>query len=137
MAKGEKAVAEAPVRTMPLPVALSAGEVSIRAQELAQAERKAHELERDLERTLEAWKGERKDREAAIASERAQAHRLADVVAEKRETREVVIAEEPDWEAGAMNTIRTDTGEIVATRGLTPEERQRSLFRDAKKAQEN
>jgi len=36
--------------------------------------------------------------------------------------------EEPDYEAGAVNTYRTDTNEIVATRGMTPEERQRSLF---------
>ena len=55
-------------------------------------------------------------------------------VAPRREERQVPVMEEPDYEAGAVNTYRTDTNVIVATRGMTPEERQRSLFDAGKKA---
>ena len=58
---------------------------------------------------------------------------LATIVRERREDRAVPIMEQPDYEAGAVNTYRTDTNEIVATRGMTPEERQRSLFESKNK----
>jgi hypothetical protein len=71
-----------------------------------------------------------------IADARAKVRGLARVVRERREERDVPVMEDADYEKGAMNTYRTDTSEVVATRGLTHEERQRSLF-DQRKAKKS
>lgn len=116
------------VRTMPLPVKLTAGELSVRAQEMASAEALLDDAEQRLDRFVEAAKGTRKEIETEIGTSRAEVRRLGRVVRERMEERAVPIVEDMDFEAGAVNTIRTDTSEIVGTRGMTPEERQRSLF---------
>lgn len=119
---------QAEVRTMPLPVKLSEPELSLRAQEMASAESVLDDAETRLDQFVEAAKGTRKQIETEIAGARSEVRRLATVVRERRENRAVPIMEENDYEAGAVHTYRTDTNEIVATRGMTPEERQRSLF---------
>jgi hypothetical protein len=121
------------VRTMALPVKLSEKELSLRAQELASAEGTLDDAERRLDAFVEAAKGTKKEIETEIADARSSVHKLAQVVRDRKEDREVPIMEEPDYEAGAVNTFRTDTNEIVATRGMTPEERQRSLFQEKAK----
>lgn len=126
----------ADVRTMSLPVKLSEAEVSIRAQELAAAEAELTDAERRLEQHIQAAKGAKEAIQSEIGGFRGKVHRLAGVVGSKREDRQVPIVEEQDFEAGAVHTVRTDTAEIVATRGMTPEERQRSLFRDASRKHE-
>lgn len=124
---------EAEVRTMQLPVKLTDGELSLRAQELASAEHTLGDAETRLDNYIEASKGVKKSIETEIGDARGEVRRLARIVRDRREDRAVPIMEEPDYEAGAVNTYRTDTNEIVATRGMTAEERQRSLFRDQRK----
>ena len=124
----------ADVRTMLLPVKLSEAELSLRAQELATAEGVLGDAESRLESFVEAAKGTKKTIETEIADARINVHVLATVVRERKENRSVPIMEEPDYDRGAVNTYRTDSNEIVATRGMTAEERQRSLFDEKRKA---
>ena len=119
---------EAEIRTMSLPVVLTESEIALRAQELASAESVLGDAENRLDQFIEAARGTKKGIETEIADARGNVAHLARIVRERKEHRDVPIMEEPDYEAGAMNTYRTDTHEIVATRGLTHEERQQSLF---------
>lgn len=131
----ESQTEQAKVRTMPLPVKLTEPELALRAQELASAERTLDDAEKRLDNFVEAAKGTKKGIETEIADARGSVRQLARVVRDRKEDRQVPILEDSDFEAGAVNTYRTDTNEIVATRGMTPEERQRSLFeqKNAKK----
>jgi hypothetical protein len=129
-------VAAGEVRTMELAVKLSEVELALRAQELATAERKMGDAERERDEQAEAWKETKKGLENEISTCRDDVRRLARTVRDRAEFREVPILEIPDYEAGAVNTYRTDTDEIVATRGMTPEERQRSLFEQQKAKRE-
>lgn len=128
----ETVVEQAEVRHMDLPVALKDSELSVRAQELASAEAELTDAETRLTRAVEAAKGTKKALEEEIAEHRLEVRRLAEVVRTKREDRQVPVVEELDFEAGAVHTVRTDLGVVVATRGMTIEERQRALFRDVK-----
>lgn len=121
------------VRTMNLPVKLNPQELALRAQELASAEATLTEREGELTQFVEAAKGTKKQIETAISDARYAVSRLARTVRNRAEDREVPIMEDADYEAGAVNTYRTDTNEVVATRGMTPEERQRSLFDQGRK----
>lgn len=125
----------AEVRTMNLPVKLTAPELSLRAQEMASAEGVLTDAEARLAQFVEAAKETKKGIENEISDARFSVSRLARVVRDRQEDRAVPIMEEPDYEAGAVNTYRTDSNEIVATRGMTPEERQRSLFDQKKRNQ--
>jgi len=119
---------KAEVRTMQLPVKLTEGELSLRSQEMATAESTLGDAELRLDQFIEAAKGTKKQIETEMADARMEVRRLARTVRERQEERSVPIMEEPDYDAGAVHTYRTDSNEIVATRGMTPEERQRSLF---------
>lgn len=119
---------QAEVRTMHLPVKLTPVELSLRASELATAEQVMGDAEDRLDAFVEAAKGTKKQIETEIQEARSEVRRLARVVRDRSEDRAVPIMEEPDYEAGAVNVYRTDTHDIVSTRGMTPEERQRSLF---------
>lgn len=128
------AAQEAKIRTMPLSVPLTEAEVAIRAQELASAEADLDAAETQLDSAIEAAKGLKKRLELEVSDHRHAVRQLASVVRTRSETRDVPVVDRSDFEIGAVHTIRTDTGEIVATRGMTAEERQRSLFRDANAA---
>lgn len=132
----EEQVTEKPakVRTMPLPVKLSEGELSLRSQEMASAERALGEAEARLDAWTEAAKATKKQLENEIGEARWEVKRLGEIVRDRKEKREVPILEDADYEAGAVHTYRTDTNEIVETRGMTPEERQRSIWDDKSKA---
>lgn len=116
------------IQTMSLPVKLTETDLALRAQELATAESVLAEHESQLLRALESAKGTKKKLENEIFDARHVVGRLARVVRERHEDREVPIMETSDYELGAINTCRTDTGEVVATRGMSQEERQQSLF---------
>lgn len=126
---------EAEIRTMALPVKLSEQDLALRSQELASSESVLGDAETRLDAFVEAAKGTKKEIETEIVEARAMVRRLARVVRERREERDVPIMEDADFEKGAMNTYRTDTNEVVATRGLTHEERQSSLFGGKRKGQ--
>src|SRR5690349_4506741 len=114
-------VDRAEVRTMPLPVKLTERELALRAQELATAENELGDAEGRLEKAVEDAKAIKKSIESEVAGARHNVRRLARIVRDRQEDREVPIMEEADYDAGAMNTFRTDSHEIVATRGLTHE----------------
>ena len=59
---------------------------------------------------------------------------VAREIREKAEYREVVVTRNKDIKAGIEDTIRTDTGEVIRTRALTPQEMQAQLF-DASKVE--
>ena len=124
---------EAEIRTMSLPVKLSEPEIALRAQELASAESVLGDAETRLDQFVEAAKGTKKGIETEIDVARNDVRNLARVVRERKEDRDVPVMEEADFEKGAMNTYRTDTHEVVATRGLTHDERQQSLFKRGRK----
>lgn len=125
---------QAEVRTMPLPVKLSESEIALRAQELASAESVLGDAETRLDQFVEAAKGTKKGIETEIADARQKVRHLARVVRERKEDRDVPIMEEADYDKGAMNTYRTDTHEVVATRGLSHDERQQTLFTRGRKS---
>jgi hypothetical protein len=60
--------------------------------------------------------------------------KLAEAIRDGEEKRTVPCREEPDWGNKLMRLIRSDTGQVVATRGLTPEELQGALFRQEESA---
>lgn len=125
---------ETEVVTMQLPVKLNEIEVSLKAQELATAEAVLGEKERQLNSFVEAAKGTKKQYETEILDARANVGGLARIVRERAEERAVPVMEECDYEKGAVDTYRTDTHERISTRGMTPEERQRSLFEEKRRA---
>jgi hypothetical protein len=128
-------VEQAEVRTQLLPVKLTEVELALKAQELATAEAGLGTAEMAATAYLEEVKAEKGRLQSEVEKARRAVRCLARIVRERAEEREVPIVEQSDFEAGAVNTVRTDTGEIVATRGMTPEERQRSLFSEKGKRQ--
>jgi len=52
------------------------------------------------------------------------------VVRNGREDREVEVNDEFDFKEGTVFTKRADNDEVVASRGMTEAERQRSLFKE-------
>ena len=68
------------------------------------------------------------DFKARIEKRDAEVDRLALIVRDKAESRPVVCELRRDLELGVMETWRTDTGELVATRVLEPHERNLELF---------
>jgi hypothetical protein len=128
-------VEQAEVRTQLLPVKLTEVELALKAQELATAEAGLGTAEMAATAYLEEVKAEKGRLQSEVEKSRRSVRCLARIVRERAEEREVPIVEQSDFEAGAVNTVRTDTGEVVATRGMTPEERQRSLFSEKGKRQ--
>lgn len=68
------------------------------------------------------------DFKARIEKRDAEVDRLALIVRDKAESRPVVCELRRDLERGVMETWRTDTGELVATRVLEAHERNLELF---------
>lgn len=120
------------VKVMLLPVKLTEAEVALRSQELATAEGKLTEGERDLKSWIEVQKEAKKKRENENAATRDDVRRLGKVVRDRAEQRDVAIEERSNFDAWTVETYRCDTGELVTKRGMTPEERQRSLFEQQK-----
>lgn len=55
-------------------------------------------------------------------------HRLANAIETHQEVRQISCVEERNEDNGTIDTIRTDTGEVIDSRLMTPAERQRDLF---------
>ena len=121
-------VDESKPMTMALPVKLTDAHVSIRSQELATAEGRLVEAETALTRQVLAAKSAKEDCTEAVSDARHEVRRLGEIVRNRREDRPVVVMLDYDYPGGVVNTVRTDSGEIVATRSITPEERQRGMF---------
>lgn len=102
-----------------LPVELTNDELLDRGARLAQlnsdiADHQAH---------AESVKKDLKARESALESDRA---RIASIVRQKREPREIACERIHDYDAGDQYDLRTDTGEVVngTVRKLTPDDLQ-------------
>ena len=121
-------VKPAKLETRSLYVPLTEDEVRLRSQEMATAERILAEAEADEDTQAEAWKACKKALETTTADARAKLSIVGRIVREKRELRAVEIVEERNHTLKTVDTIRTDTGEIIETRGMTESEMQRSLF---------
>lgn len=100
-----------------LPVVLSNAELIDRGHQLADVERKVRDLDM---READAKAGFKKER-GALETER---HVLAGTIRDGKELRPVSLSMEADYDAGVIEYVRTDTGEVTKTRPLGDHERQ-------------
>ncbi len=107
-----------------LPTALSPNERQERAIRLAVLLGEIGQIEADL-----AAEGKRV--RAALKDRASQASQLAVEVRTGFESREVACLERVDEAGERIETVRTDTGEVVRTRPLGFDERQQALFAGA------
>ena len=102
-------------------VPLTDAEIRKMCQELARLVGSLGELEEARRETARSYADEIKDIREEMKA-------LAESIRDGHARREVLCDEVPDYAAGLMRIVRTDNGDVVATRGLTPEEMQQSLF---------
>lgn len=107
-----------------LPVVLTDIELLDLGQKLAEKHREARAEEDDQKESKSAMK----ERLEGIENEIS---RLAGLIRERREYRNVEVHEMKDFTRGMVDTLRNDTGELVRTRPMTSEDRTVSLFADA------
>jgi hypothetical protein len=106
--------------TEELLVTITTHEVLGYAEELARCETQLQELATHAE----AMKKDLKAKESAILARRSE---LAAIVREKRASRPVEVQLLANFTAGTLSKVRVDTGETVAQRKLSDEERQSRL----------
>lgn len=107
-----------------LPVKLTEEERLQRADALANA------LQQIQDRKVEK-KRVTKEADKAIAEAEQEAVDLRDAVATGREYQEVIVHKVLDYEQATVTEVRTDTGEVIKSRGMTDEERQAKLLDDS------
>lgn len=110
-----------------LPVTLTPREKAARSEELVQAMSKQRRLEDELEGVKADFKG----RIARVADDVGALFRTLE---RGTEIRSVSCERRVNVDGESVDTIRLDTGELVVSRPMTPEERQRELFRSGKRA---
>lgn len=85
----------------------------------------------DAHRRTEAEKQNKKDVMAELNAEvkmaEAQESKLANIVATRREQREVIVEVKYDYDLGIVTRVRTDTNEVISERELTDDEKQLEL----------
>lgn len=88
----------------------------------------------DAQRATEAMKNRKKSVMAELNADlkvaEAKEDKLAGIVANKREQREVTVEVKYDYEKGLVTKTRTDTKEVISTREMTTSERQSGLFEE-------
>lgn len=104
-----------------LPVKLRTEELADFAQRLASADSDVHSHDAHAD----AVKKELKAREQALVSERT---RLASIVRNKAELRDVRVSCWRDFVAREYREVREDTGEVTYRRPLHPQEMQSEMF---------
>lgn len=92
-----------------------------RARELADAHKKT-ESQKQRKKDVMA------DLNADLKMAETQETKLANIVATKREQREVIVEVVYDYVAGFVTNTRTDTNEVISRREMTTNERQSALF---------
>jgi len=107
-----------------LPCRLTSTEKAHRADDLARQLARLDELRVQKAQAARVIGESIKDVEKTIAG-------LSEQVRTGVERREVELAERPDYALGIVHVYRTDTGEVVRTRGIEPAERQQALFDEA------
>lgn len=111
--------------TKKLPVRLSDDEVIERGKQLVENIRKTGKAESERE-------AENKKRKAEIEALELITSKLVDIVEKGEEDRDVECELKKDFERGVVTVVRLDTGEVVETRPMTPDERQEEMFRPRK-----
>jgi len=111
---------EAQTWTETLPVPLTPQEERQRAHELVEAMQARDQARMRLSELSREIKAEVQEIEQTIA-------RLAAAVRSGTEPRQVEVSEMADPGAGIVSVVRGDTGEVIRTRAMTPEERQETL----------
>lgn len=91
-----------------------------RAQDLADAQKAAEETE-ERKKSITA------DLNADLKTAKLKVSKLARVVANRRELREVTVEVKYDYDLGVVTKTRTDTNEEISRRDMTTEERQSEL----------
>jgi hypothetical protein len=109
-------------RHMRLPVKLTEEELDKKKGELVEWVRVRAENEHQLESWVADMKEQKKLKEAEILSAAGYANRAADIIEAREERRDVEVGDY--FDGGNVVTVRLDTGETVATRPATEEERQ-------------
>ena len=107
-------------RTMELPVKLTDEEVRLKGEKIARRLKDRENLEEERKAAAKAAKEEIGELDAEIIE-------LRDEVRERREMRDVQVSDEKDWGRKIVRTLRLDTGEVVASRPMTPAELQQHL----------
>ena len=104
-----------------LRVSLTPDELLVKSRELARYLQETRDLEESIAR-------ERKQQSEMLKDRREEAQRLAEDVATGTEVREVSCVEVLRYRERLVDIVRIDNHEVVRTRAMQPEERQRDLF---------
>lgn len=112
-------------RNMRLAVKLTHMEMVAKQEELVRWTQVRAENEGNLEARLAEMREEKKGMEAEILSAASYARRAADVIQAGEERRDVEVVDY--FDTSNIVTVRTDTGETVATRPANDDERQMLL----------
>jgi hypothetical protein len=104
-----------------LRVSLSPEELVTKSQELARHLQETQDIKDRLAR-------ERKLQQEQLKEREQREQELALDVALGSEMREVACFESPRWSERLVDIVRADTHEVVRTRAMQPEERQREMF---------
>lgn len=134
-ANANQPVERGQVRTMRLPVELTRDEIFARGEQIARVKDDHTKAQNELDDATEAWKETKKGIELRVSTCELEMRELARVIRSGLEDRDVEVYDEIDFALQTVFTKRTDSGKVVASRGMTGAERQRQLFKaDASKA---
>jgi len=103
-----------------LPCKLTNDELRVKGEELARLISNMSEVEL-------AKKAKTAEFNGRIGDLQEKQDALSHEINQKAEVREVKCEEEFNWETNVVETIRTDTGAVIHTRIIRPEERQRKM----------
>jgi len=117
------------IQTMRLPQALTDQEVLARGRELARLKDEHGQAQVRLEESTDDWKSARKRMEEKVEGFLKDMAELSRVIRSGHEDRDVPVYDVPDYDTGVIFTKRSDTNEVVKSRGMTEADRQRSMFR--------
>ena len=106
--------------TRRLPVRLEYDEIRLKGMRIAT-------LEAEVEAIEEEKKAVTGDFKSKIDGRRTEISALSRQVNERQEYRQVEVIERKDWVERTVETVRTDTGEVVDSRPMSPSELQRPI----------
>lgn len=109
------------MKTRTLPAKLTKDELLQKSREIAEKVRELDEVEADKKDHAASFK-------LKIESIEGEIHRVARILRDGAEDREVEVQERRNDVSRTMETVRVDTGEIVEWRPLTGSELQKPLF---------
>ena len=104
-----------------LPVHLTDDELLMKGRELAALERETDQA--DAER-----KAISKEMGEKVKEMRERALTMAQVIETKQEKRPVECVQHKNWVASTVETVRSDTGEVVQERPMSERDRQEAMF---------